>query len=249
MTRGIKEVCIANHIEWFNKGQGDVGSFTLEEAKHRFNSAMNEIRHLRKEYPDIKIKFGCELEYLPEWMDDIKKLVASVPFDCVLGSVHIIDGVVISSDKKLEGIFEKNTEETIYTKYFKQLLLLIDWVDFDIVAHFDVIKKYGITFYGPFKPIKYKPIIMEALRLMAQKGIGIELNTGSLHRHCHELFPHPDILKWAVEAGVGHFTLASDSHKPAQAGKNIAQALEYAKDAGIKTLSTYTKRKPKKHVI
>jgi len=84
---------------------------------------------------------------------------------------------------------------------------------------------------------------------MKAKGIGLELNAGSLHKNCHELFPHPDILKWALKEGIENFTFGSDAHETARAGTYIKEVAAIAKEVGITHVSTYKKRVATKHPI
>ncbi len=247
--RGIKAVCLTNHAEWFERHSGNAGIFSLKEAEKRFSEIQKELEEIRPEFPAMTLGFGVELQQASGNMEPQRQFIKNTPFDCVLGSVHSVDGVVISTHKGVERLFEKVTEEHAYKKYFENLMEFTAWGHFDVAAHFDVVKKYGTRFYGPFKPEKYEKSIRHILRLMAQKGIGIELNTGSLHERCQELFPHPRILKWALEEGVKHFTLSSDAHKPEEAGKYVHEALIIAKQAGITHLSTYEKQKPTLRLI
>jgi histidinol-phosphatase (PHP family) len=246
MDLGIKNICITNHGEYFNREAETAGVFDYAEAKPRFISAKKEIESLRPKFPDMDIGFGLELQRQPEEeaKEGIKKLIDEMSFDFILGSVHLMEGFVISGGKHAGDFFKGKTEEQAYTAYFETML---DWVkngDFDVTAHFDVIKKYGAEHYGPFNPQKYKPLIIKILQKMKAKRIGMELNTGSLHKRCKELFPHPDILKWCVEIGIENYTMGSDAHEMDEYGRYLDEALTIAKDIGIKTLSTYKNRKP-----
>jgi len=246
---GIKHICITNHGEWFDEETEEAGVFEYNEVFPRLLKAKKEIETLRPQYPDMDIGFGLELQYQPKSADDIKKLIHNVEFDFILGSVHLMEGYVISGGKNAKKFFKGKTEEKAYSMYFETLLNWVKTGDFDAVAHFDVTKKFGVEHYGPFQPQKYKPLIFRILEEMKRKGIGIELNTGSLHKHCKELFPHPDILKWCVEIGIENYTMGSDAHELHEAGRYLDEALAIAKEVGIKTISTYKNRKPEKKFL
>lgn len=247
--QGIRHICLTNHGEWFDDSIGEAGVFEYEEVKKRFLSAKAEIEQIRPRFPGMDIRFGMELQYDPKAMTAMKKITAELPFDFILGSVHLLDGVVISSHVHSREKFAEMDEKTAYTKYFEDMLRWVELGLFDAVAHFDVVKKYGWEMYGPFQPQKYKPLILKILQTMKKKGVGIELNTASLYSRCQELFPHPEILRWCVETGIEHYTLGSDAHELELAGKGIKEALEIAKLAGIRNLSTYEQRKPMKHPL
>jgi len=245
---GIEEICITNHIETFEPKTGK-GDFSYDEAINRFAKIKKDIYETQKDFPDLPIKFGVELEYIPEWMDEMKRFIDDAGFDFLIGSVHEVDGIIISSSDLCHELYEKVDEEYAYGKYFDLLYEMVEWGQFSVVGHFDICKKGGISHFGPFRPEKYKERIMRILELMKQKGIGIELNAKCMHEHCNELFPHPDILKWCVKVGVEHYTLGSDAHTAKEVGQNLKEALQIAKDTGIKELSVYSKRIPTKHLI
>jgi len=246
---GIKDICITNHSEWFGHKEGEPGIFNYNDAVKRFKTIQEELDELRSQFTDMNISFGAELQYQESQLDDLKRFIESLPFDFIIGSVHIIDNIVVSGGVHAHELFERMDEKTAYTRYFEKILEYVEWGHFDVVGHFDVIKKYGVNYYGLFNPQKFKPTILKILQTMKEKGIGIELNTACLHQKCNELFPHPDILKWCVEVGIENYTLGSDAHELEEAGRHLNEALAIAKEAGIKTLSTYEKRKPTKHKI
>ena len=240
---GIQEICITNHPEAHT---GDTGKdvFDLNEAKERFGKIKKELDAAQKEYPKIRIRFGIELGYHEKRMNQLTELVGETDFDFILGSVHVVKGVVIPSHLFAGDLYSKTDEKTAYSAYFTEMMKLIRWGHLDAVAHFDICKKHGHKFYGPFQPEKYKDQILPILKLMSKKGIGLELNTGCMENKCREVFPHPVILKWAVAAGIRNFTIGSDAHKAKNVGRHIQEAMEIAKKAGITHLSTYRRHKP-----
>lgn len=247
---GVKEVCFTNHAEWFDDASASGrGVFDLYEALRRFESIHWEIEQLRPKFPKIKIKVGVEITYNPKILKGLEQFLNEANLDFVIGSVHEIDDFIINSSKHCHNYFKDKTESQAYDPYFEQLGELVQWGQFSVVGHLDVIKKYGVQYYGPFEPKKYKKPILKVLQLMKEKGLGIELNAGSLHQRCQELFPHPAILQWALEVGLEHFTLSSDSHTAEEAGIPIKETLEIAKSVGLKTVSTYDQRIPKKHAL
>ncbi|MBU1018314.1 histidinol-phosphatase HisJ family protein [Patescibacteria group bacterium] len=243
----LNAICITNHSETFVNSEGMPGT-VQPDALERFRKTRQEIDVFRRKYPDLMIGFGAEVQY-EDNMCPATELVEKAPFDFILGSVHNLDGINISGHTHADQFFEGRTETQAYHRYFEEMLKLIEWGRISAVAHFDIIKKYGHEHYGPFKPEKYKTILIAILKKMRDKGIGMELNTGSMHKRCKELFPHPTILKWCLETGIGHFTLGSDAHHTHEIARHFDEALAIAKDVGIKTFSTYQNRQPTQHQI
>jgi histidinol-phosphatase (PHP family) len=245
---GIREICITNHVETFPP-KGGRGSFSYKEAFKRFAEIKKDLEEAQKELPELSIKFGIELEYVEEWMDEMSRFVNDMDFDFLIGSVHEVDKANISSSDLCGKLYKRVDEKYAYSKYFDNLYKMIEWGNFSVVGHFDVFKKGGINYYGPFQPEKYKDQIIPILKLMKEKGIGIELNTSGLGYPCNEIFPHPDILKWCLKVGVEHYTIGSDGHTIEEVGQNLDKALTLLKDVRIKTISTYEKGVPTLHNI
>jgi histidinol-phosphatase (PHP family) len=248
-AHGVRHMCITNHAETFDRKEEVAGFFDPEEADPRFGEIQKELEGVRPRFPDMDIRFGVELQYQAEHMDALAKFVKRTPFDFILGSVHIIDGVLISGGKHAGEAFRPMKEQVAYTHYFEDVLKLVEWGHFDHVAHFDICKKFGHLHYGPFRPEKYKTEIQRVLVAMKTKGIGIELNAGSLHKNCHELFPHPDILKWCIEIGIENYSFGSDAHELLRAGTYLPEVLAIAKEVGIAHISTYKGRVATRHKI
>lgn len=247
---GFSEMCLTNHAEWFDESSpSGIGVFDLYEALRRFESIRWEANQLQRQFPNLSIKIGAELTYNPKYLQPMEQFLKESNLDFAIGSVHELGGCIINSNRHCQDYFKGKTELEAYEPYFAQLQELVSWGHFSVVGHLDVIKKYGCEYFGPFDPEKYKAPIVQALRVMAGKGLGLELNAGSLHKRCNELFPHPKILAWALEAGVEYFTLASDGHTVESIGEGLAEALAIAREAGIKTLSTYEKGKPTQHEL
>lgn len=240
---GMEEICITNHIELHDRQTGK-SVFDMDEARSRFKAIKAEIDEIQTEFPDLPIKFGAELEFVEGRMGQLADFVEETPFDFVLGSVHIVKDVIIASKKFAHELYKKTDEETAYKAYFENLMKLVEWGHFDATAHFDICKKTGYKFYGPFNPEKYKDQIVPILQLMKEKGMGLELNTKCISNECNEIFPHPTILKWALEIGIENFTMSSDAHKEEHVSKHIKDAYKIAKEVGIKAISTYEKRRP-----
>ncbi|PIZ71528.1 hypothetical protein COY07_04785 [Candidatus Peregrinibacteria bacterium CG_4_10_14_0_2_um_filter_43_11] len=246
--QGMREICITNHAEWFTMENWH-GVFELNEAIQRFSDVESEIDHIQPQFFDIPIKLGTELTYSPDDLVAIEQFLGIIDFDFVLGSVHDIDDIIINSHKDEVRYFPGKSEEEAYLPYFQQLRDLAEWGQCDVIAHFDTIKKYGHKYYGPFEPEKYKRLIISVLEVMKKNGIGLEINSNCLHDKCQELFPHPTILKWALEVGIEYFTLGSDAHSPEEVSRHIAESMEMVKTIGLKQITTYEKRKPILHSI
>ena len=238
---GICEICVTNHAEVM----GPDGSWRadFQEMRDRFLSVGQSVRQARRQYPGLGIRLGIELEYRPEWTDTFDRLTDEVPFDFVLGSVHIVDGFNISGGPAKDLFFEGRTQEEAYGRYFRELGAMVEWGGFDVVSHFDLIARYGYLHYGVYEPARYRDAIQPVLERMASRGLGIEINTSGVFGPGVP-YPERDILVWAREAGVRALTLGTDSHRPDRFANGLVEGIRLARDGGWGSLTLYEGRIP-----
>ena len=237
----VREICVTNHAEVM--GSDGAWRVDFDEMRERFLTEGESIRDARRRFPDLGIRLGIELEYRPEWTDTFDRLTAEVPFDFVLGSVHIVDGCNISGGPDRDRFFEGRTQDEAYGRYFRELEAMVEWGGFDVVSHFDLIARYGHLRYGPYDPTRFRDVIQGVLEGMAARGLGIEINTSGLAGPGVP-YPERDILVWAREAGVPILTLGTDSHRPGTFADGLVEGAMLARDAGWEELTLFERRSP-----
>ncbi|NNK49897.1 MAG: histidinol-phosphatase HisJ family protein [Gemmatimonadetes bacterium] len=240
IAAGIREICVTNHAEVL----GPDGSWYADyhEMRDRFLSIGDSVGEARLLYPDLVVRLGIELEYRPEWTRAFDRLTAEVPFDFVLGSVHIVDGFNISGGPEKDRFFEGRTQDEAYARYFRELAALVEWGGFDVVSHFDLIARYGHRHYGAYEPSRYRGEIQPVLEAMAARGVGIEINTSGMSGPGVP-YPAHDVLVWAREAGVPALTLGTDSHRPATFADGLVEGIALAEDSGWRELTSFEGRR------
>jgi histidinol-phosphatase (PHP family) len=241
VAAGVREICVTNHAEVM--GPDGTWRANLDEMRDRFLSAAESVREARRHFPGLGIRLGIELEYRPEWTDTFDRLTAEVPFDFVLGSIHIVDGFNISGGPERDRFFEGRTQDEAYGRYFRELKAMVEWGGFDVVSHFDLIARYGHLRYGSYEPARYRDVIQPVLDRMAVRGLGIEINTSGVAGPGVP-YPERDILVWAREAGIQALTLGTDSHRPGTFVDGLAEGALLARDAGWEELTLFEGRSP-----
>ena len=114
---------------------------------------------------------------------------------------------------------------------------------FDCIAHVDLYRRYGRAFLGPAADDLHRGHVEKIFRDMAQRGIGLEINTSGLRRGLGDLHPSPDIMKTAVQSGITIFTTGSDAHSLAETGQGIDVARRLLSGFSL-SATTFTRRKP-----
>jgi len=241
VAAGIRHVCVTNHAEVL----GADGSWTadLDEMRGRFLAVRESVLECRDRFPALEVCCGIELEYRPEWTEAFDRLTEEVPFDFVLGSVHLVEGFNVSGGPGTYQFFEGRSQDAAYSSYFREVADMVDWGGFDAVAHFDLVKRYGYRHYGGYEPERFRAVIQPVLDRMAAQRIGIEINTSGVYGPGTP-YPERRILEWARETGIPALTLGSDSHEPDVFSQGLAEGIVLARAAGWSELTVFERRQP-----
>lgn len=245
VAAGVRYVTVTNHAEVI----GPDGDWTadLHEMRDRFLGVLESVDECRDRFSDLDVRFGIELEYRSGWTDTFDRLTDDVPFDFVLGSTHIVDGFNVSGGPSCHLFFEGRSQEEAYARYFREVDAMLDWGGFDVVAHFDLVRRYGHEQYGSYHPERYRELIQPILEKMADRDIGIEINTSGVFGPGTP-FPHLSILEWARAAGVPALTIGTDSHQPGVFAEGLDRGIALAREAGWPEFSVYDRREPSTRV-
>lgn len=239
---GLRDLCVTNHVEVLGAG----GEWTVapEEAVPRFRSEMAAADAARERWPALRLRVGAEFEYRPGWTGPLEALADELPLDFVIGSVHVVDGLNVSGGDQPRVYFSERSQSEAYRRYFETVREMVAWGRFDVVGHFDLIKRYGHGVYGSYDPRGFEGLIRDTLDAMARAGIGIEVNTSGLSQAPGAPYPDRRILAWAREAGVPHLTVGSDSHAPHRIAQGLDAGRAAARAAGWETATPFRRGIP-----
>ncbi len=235
---GMKEICFTDHMDLDYPLETEL--FLLDLAK--YGPAMEAIQ---AEWAGVlTIKIGVEMGLQPHLEKEIPAFVESYPFDFVIGSTHVADGI----DPYRKAFFEGRTEEEGYRRYFEVTLENIRKFDcFDVYGHLDYVVRYGPNRDREYLYESYKEILDEILRALILKGKGIEVNTAGLKYGLSYPHPYPFILQRYRELGGEILTVGADGHKPEQIAFAFSHVADYLRQNGIRYYCTFDKRKPSFH--
>lgn len=225
--KGLKEIGFSDHLclhypKWAIPA-GDI-------------SAMSEqLQDFLKSYQGpLSIRFGAEVDYIPGKEDEIKEMLNFLPLDYAIGSVHYIGSWNFDTSTKLYPYLDL---DEVYRAYYKLVGEAIDANLFQIIAHFDLPKKFG--YYPENNQDEY---IIDCLKRAADKDVCIELNTNGMNKPCRDFYPSKDILTMAYEMGVP-VSLGSDAHQPENVGQYFQDAIRLLKSIGFKSIRSFSNMK------
>lgn len=201
---------------------------------------VEEVLALKEKYRDrIEIKLGLEGDYIEGYEEEIQKIVEAYPWDYVIGSVHFLGEWDITDFRQTAG-WEGRDPLEVYRTYYDAVGQAAETGFYDIVGHFDVIKRFG---YAPEPERSAEKEVLEnaALSRIADSGIVMELNASGLTKPCAEMFPSEEILRRAIELGIP-LTLGSDAHDPAKLSENLDRARAQLVKLGVREVATFDRR-------
>ena len=229
ISMNINEICMTEHIS-FDPDDKSYNYFNFKDYE-------NEINELSIKYRNrIKIKTGLEAGEIHLYKDEYNICFSENRLDFIIGSVHNINRKGLNTNIRENGV------HATYENYFKQVLMLVQEADFDVLGHLDLIQRYAFNVGGVYDFNNYKEIIHEILKTLISKGKGIEVNTSGLKNNL--LFPKLEILQMYKDLNGEIITVGSDSHNYDRVGENIESTYSLLKDIGFKYVFTFENRKP-----
>ncbi len=177
--------------------------------------------------------------YDPELADAI---IGSRRYDVVLGSMHNSRGGV---DPYYIDDFSDWDIDAYLNEYFDSMLEMIQWGNFDVLAHMTYPMRYFFARNGIRVDLsEYSAKIDEILSLLVEKDKALEINTAALRKPLRELSPELPTVRRFYELGGRLISVGSDAHYLDDLGAGIDAALDCALAAGFGEIAVFTARKP-----
>ena len=233
VSLGMEHICFTDHHDPFVNSDID---FELD-----FPSYLDGIGKLRTAHADrIDIGIGLELGLQTHIKDHLVSLSEAYPLDFIIGSIHFVDGL----DPYYPEYFVKYGKNA-YTRYFETVLENLKIMScFDSLGHLDYIVRYGKGSDLTYSYEEYAHLIDPILRILIDRGIALECNTGGMSRGLPEPNPCYDIFRRYRQMGGELITLGSDAHDPSTLGCYFEEAGEMLRSIGFTHYAVYHGRKP-----
>ena len=217
-------------VEAFGRFAVHVHDGVVHAPEVDVDAYFEEIDRCRSKFADLRILSGLEIGE-PHWFPEkTTELLASGPFERVLGSLHSmsIDGQSRLIDEwfrtdRVEGEAERDAVRA----YLSEAISLIEADgNWGVFAHIDYLTRQIERVGRQHDPSGFEEEYRETLRALARSGRVLEINT--------RLQLHPLILEWWAEVGGGAVSFGSDAHEGAKVAGGFQDAMALAEAAGFR---------------
>ncbi|MBO2943845.1 histidinol-phosphatase [Paenibacillus sp. F411] len=238
IAAGLQVIGISDHTPFF--GHEEEQPFPgIAMAKSELAHYVEEVLQLKKEYDGrIDVLLGIESDFFPEHGALYTETLSRYPFDYIIGSVHQTLGVSIFNKNRWKGL---SPQEKVMHKeeYYALIRQSARHGLFQILGHIDAMKGN----YPSFSDIMTEEALEETLKVIAECGVAIEINTSGKTKLSGGWYPSHAILERAFHYGV-NVTFGSDSHVPSRVGDELMEVAAVLKEIGY-TEWVYYKQKQK----
>lgn len=236
----LRAIAFCDHCE--------VDSFYEEHYDKRIRQAYYEMAKSQSAFTGkILVIKGIELAQ-PHYVPSLaKEILTKYSYDEVIGSVHNLRG---KQDFYFMESFTENDAKLLFDEYLDEMLLMLEWGDFDILAHLT----YPLRYFFSKSQISidindYKNKIDEILKLTAEKEKSLEINTAGLRQPIGKLAPEFETVKRFKELGGKFVSFGSDAHFADDIAKGLDEAFDVMKAAGFTETTFFQQRTPLQMVI
>lgn len=203
---GLRAIDISDHC--------DVNRDAELHCFERSSASIADALRLKNEYQGrMKVLCGIEIGN-PHWNPEIAEKCSKIDgLDCIIGSVHRIryEGEELITTK---GDYEHMSKEHIsglVRKYFEDIILMIDTVHPDILAHPTYMFRYIVGHHHiPLDITEYADETDRILKRIISDGVALEVNTQIMKESIAEYDIY--LLERYYELGGRLITLGSDAH-------------------------------------
>lgn len=185
---------------------------------------------------------GIELGQPTYDVDIANNIINKYDYDQILGSIHNLRG---GEDFYFMENLSLNEAEKLLKEYFNEIIELLKWGNFDVLAHLTYPLRY---FYSKsnlqIDLDSFKNQIDEILLMTAKQDKALEINTAALRQPLNKLSPEVDIVKRFKELGGKFVSVGSDAHYAEHLAADIDMAYSCAIEAGFDSITFFQKRTP-----
>ena len=235
MDAGLGGICFTDHFDLDYGISPD--SFQLDIPAY-FAKMLETKESFQGTFP---ICIGVEAGLQPHLEGILPDRINAYPFDFVIGSVHSAEGTDIAQKK----VFAGRTDGEAYGVIFREMIEDVKaFSGFDVFGHVDYVARYGREHEKEYSYRRFADEIDTLLRLLIDRGCGIELNMSGLKYGLPFAHPHTDVLKRYRELGGELITVGADGHRPEHIAYDFHKVKDILDRCGFRYYAEFKERKP-----
>lgn len=244
ISQNLNTLCFTEHNDPdFIYDENDTpGMFDLDTSAY-----LKSADKYKELYRDkIQILNGVELGIQEHLSESLSDYIKSYPFDFVIASSHLCDGM----DPYKSAFFDGRTVKESFRAYFSCIdRNLRTFNDFDVYGHLDYVVRYAPEKNKEYNWKDYTEIFESIFKYLIQNGKGIEVNSGGFRHRLGLPNPAPELLKFYRQCGGEIITVGSDAHSPEYIASDFAKIETILIDCGFRYYTTFSGRNASFHKI
>ncbi|GFI62452.1 histidinol-phosphatase [Clostridiales bacterium] len=230
ISLGLKEIMFTDHMDIDFPDKNMPFSLYYPDYSEAIN--LYKVLYMNK----IDVLAGVEMGLQKHITQEARMFTEYNPFDFVIGSSHVVDGIDVSYPEYFEG----RTKEEAYIKYFESVLENVKLHDcYNVYGHIDYVNRYAPYEDKSINYFDYKEIIDEILKVLSDKGKGLEVNTSGYRYGLDRPYPQLEILKSFQNLGGEIITVGSDAHRAEDIAYRFSDAYDIIKASGFKAIASF----------
>lgn len=225
---GLDAIALTEHLP-LPDGLDPDGEYAMEIGEVDAYAA--EVQRAAKDV-SIDVILAAEADWIPSRETEcavIREHAANAGIHVLLGSVHFLDDWAFD-DPALIDRWDSSDILAVWEAYFTEWSRAAASGLFDVMAHPDLVKKFG---HVPLADVS--DLYRDAAKAAASSGVMIEVSTAGLRKPINELYPGIELLTAFSGAGVPA-TTGSDSHAPFEVGYRLDEAQHAMYHAGYRQM-------------
>ena len=234
IKKGLEEIAFTDHYEFY--AHGIVTEHFHEEYLRQYWRSLERCRE--KFEGQLVIRQGLEIGQMHLCPEKALKIICAYPFDFIIGSLHKIENIDVSQME-----YTEKTMPRIAEAYYRHLLRLSEVGEFDCLGHLDLIKRHSAKNGLPDYYDRYEKEITRILKNLIARGKGMEINTSGIRQEAGESMPSLKTVKLFADLGGTMVTVGSDAHKPEDVAADFHEAEKLLKEAGIREVTGFKRRR------
>lgn len=223
----LMEIGFTDHLVILDDGR--VGPGSLDPRK--LEEYIEAVRVTADMFKHLSVKCGLEVDYTPGGVKHVEEILASYrhSLDYTLIGVHIVDGFEFDFPEAVT-IWSRLSQEEVNKVHRRYYEILLDGVRtglFDVIAHLDIVKRFG------FKPSRSFLDLIESILLSVKTlGMCIEVSSAGLRHPVNELYPSDEIMDLMSELRIP-VTMSTDAHKPEEVSAGLEIVVKAIKSRSL----------------